>query len=565
MIRRTLFLLSLIFWSARRVGYALWLRLSMPRYVIQVERGLRVPARDGTVLVCDHYAPLDVSDAPTILVRSPYGRNHAENLYSTTIEWFITRFAERGYHVVVQDCRGRFDSGGTFEPFINEADDGLATVAWLRQQEWFNGTLGTWGPSYLGLVQWAIAGKVPELKAMMPIFTASRIEPILYPSGVLNYGLITRWMAMIALLDQYSALGQNRWRSVALPFETSRRADIAFRRLPMRDAITGVTGFEHHFTAMQDEFLNRDSNLWQRARSLANASTVTVPALLIAGWYDIFLDQQLRDYAELKANGANPHLVIGAWMHFSNWNGMQIGTTLGMRWFDHHLRGKPLLNGAAVQIFVMGQNRWRSLDDFPPPSTPRTLYLNGDSLSDTPPEQAQQRSYRYDPERPTPSYGGMAFTTDLQPIKDNRWLEARRDVLTFTSAPLVQHLETIGVITLDLFAHSSRPTTDYFARITDVYPDGRSMIVVDGFVHLADGADQGVQCVQIRFAATAYRFAAGHRLRLMIASGSYPNYARNFGTGEPPFDAQRGVAADQTIHSGGQALSCLHLPITAGE
>lgn len=564
MIRRTLFLFSLIFWAARRLVYALWLRLSLPGYRIQIERGLRIPASDGTILVCDHYAPVGVSDAPTILVRSPYGRDHAENLYSTTVEWFITRFAERGYHIVVQDCRGRFDSGGTFDPFVNEADDGLATVAWLRTQKWFNGTLGMWGPSYLGLVQWAIAGKVPELKAMVPIFTASRIEPILYPSGVLNYGLITRWMAIIALLDQYSALGQNRWRSVALPFEATRRAEIAFRRLPMRDAITSVTGYEHHFTTMQDEFLNRESSLWQRTRAISDASAVTVPALLIAGWYDIFLNEQLRDYAQLRANGADPHLIVGPWMHFSNWNGMQIGTTLGMRWFDHHLRGKPLLNGEPVQIFVMGENRWRSLDAFPPPSTTHTLFLNGSSLSEERSTQAIQRSYRYDPQRPTPSHGGMAYTTDLQPVKDNRWLEARRDVLTYTTLPLTHDLEIIGSASLELFAQSTRPTADFFARLTDVYPDGRSMIVVDGFVHLANGADQGIQRVEIPFSATAYRFKAGHRLRLTVASGCYPNYARNFGTGEPPFDAERGMVADQIIYSGAEWLSCLRLPVTNG-
>ncbi len=179
MIRFTLLLFSFLFWAARRMVYALWLRLSLPRYVIHVERGVRIPTADGNLLVCDHYAPVGVENAPTILVRSPYGRNHEENLYSASVEWFITRFAERGYHVVVQDCRGRFDSGGIFEPFVNEAEDGLATVEWLRQQTWFTGNLGTWGPSYMGMVQWAIAGKVPELKAMVPIFTASQIEPVL--------------------------------------------------------------------------------------------------------------------------------------------------------------------------------------------------------------------------------------------------------------------------------------------------------------------------------------------------------------------------------------------------
>jgi hypothetical protein len=291
---------------------------------------------------------------------------------------------------------------------------------------------------------------------------------------------------------------------------------------------------------------------------------VNVPAYLVAGWYDIFLNQQLADYAALKANGANPYLVIGPWMHFNRMNGMQIGTTVGMRWFDHHLKGKRLPAGKPVQVYVMGSNRWRELDQFPPRHQARTWYMQDDRLLEHTPETSGTRTYRYDPHRPTPSHGGMAFTTDLKPVKDNRVLEKRRDVLTFTSIPLTAPLEIIGTVLLELFYQSTRPTTDFFVRLTDVYPGGRSMTVADGFVRVYSGADQGSQSIEIQFAPTAYRFAPFHRLRLIVASGAYPNYMRNFGTDEPLFDVERGMVADQTIYYGEETPTRLTLPIYRG-
>ncbi|MBE0690574.1 MAG: CocE/NonD family hydrolase, partial [Anaerolineae bacterium] len=196
MTRRVLWLLWFVLAAVavfvlRRRFISFWLRLPPPRNRVRIERGVYVVTPDGIQLASDHYAPMTDQTCPTILIRCPYGRNWHHGIFGLRVEFVAQRFAERGYHVITQDVRGRFDSDGEFEPHVYEREDGLATIGWLKQQPWFNGDLGMWGPSYLGVVQWAVAD-APEVRVLFPMITSSSLYDIVFPDGALDLGLILR-------------------------------------------------------------------------------------------------------------------------------------------------------------------------------------------------------------------------------------------------------------------------------------------------------------------------------------------------------------------------------------
>jgi hypothetical protein len=222
-----------------------------------------------------------------------------------------------------------------------------------------------------------------------------------------------------------------------------------------------------------------------------------------------------------------------------------------------------------VHLYVMGVNQWRALQDFPPPSRPTTLYLGaGRSLAQAASEATESfDSYVYDPDDPTPILGGNQFNPHAG-AKDNRPLERRNDVLTYTSEALTSPVEIMGTGRVTLYAHSSVDYTDFFARLCDVYPDGRSINICDGFVRVtperAVRLPDGTQCVEIDLWATAYHFKRGHRIRVLLASGAHPRWARNLGTGESWVSGQTVKVAEQTIYHDSLRPSALMLPLTAG-
>jgi putative CocE/NonD family hydrolase len=221
----------------------------------------------------------------------------------------------------------------------------------------------------------------------------------------------------------------------------------------------------------------------------------------------------------------------------------------------------------AVRLWVMGAETWRDFPSWPPPGySPRPFYLGPDgSLGAEPPSSSDVSpdEYRYDPADPTPAVGGVRMVRDGAGRVEQAALEARADVLTYTTPPLASDLEVIGEVSAQIWVRSSVPYADVFVRLCDVDPDGRSWNVCDGLVSLS-GADQAVAAT-VRLWPTAYRFAAGHRIRVQVASGSFPRYARNPGTGEPRATATRLVPADQAVFHDHERPSAIMLPVRAAD
>ena len=550
-------------WASATAARALRLPAPLTRDV-RVRRGIGLRGRDGAVLRTDHYAPA-VPDAPTVLVRTPYGRSGLNAVAARVL-------AERGFHVVVSSCRGTGGSSGVFDPLRHERDDGLDTVDWLRRQPWFTGKLGTFGPSYVGYTQWAIAD-VPELRAMATMITASQFQGPTYAGE--SFALFTT-LAWASLL---SAQKGPRLRGAVELLRGQPKLHQAFGRLPLGEVDLHATGAEVAFFRRWLELAGTPEaqGYWSGVNHDHRLPAITAPILMIGGWHDIFLPWQLHDYATLRAAGAHPHLTIGPWTHGSR--GLLAASLRdSIGWFRTHLRGETDgRRDRPVRLYVqgagrsgpLGQSGWRDYDDWPPaPVTTQPWFLRpGARLAPQASTVDGQDLFRYDPRDPTPSVAGPVLLAHLSGPRDNRDLEARPDVLVYTGAVLDADLDVIGPVSATVYVRGSQPYFDVFVRLCDVEPDGRSLNVCDGLIRLRPGrypADvDGVIGVQVDLWPTAYRFRAGHRLRLQVSAGAHPRYPRNPGTGQPLATAFDLRPVRIEVRHGPERQSAVHLPIAA--
>ncbi|MCU0511374.1 MAG: CocE/NonD family hydrolase [Anaerolineae bacterium] len=535
-------------------------RHQRPRYRVQVVRGLACTTDDGARLVADHYFPDTLERCPTLIIRTPYGRNWRAGLFGAQVEWCARGFAERGYDVLVQDTRGRFDSTGTFEPYVSERADGLATLRWLERQPWFSGAAAMWGPSYLGIVQWAMAD-APALQALFPMISTSRLYDIVFPDGAFDLGLMLRWIAFLLSGDKPRHRTLLFGGGILLDVEWMIRRGL--NTLPVTQSDVALTGQPVDYYHRWLEQVRPDDPLWHETFKPIDPATVTAPVHLTGGWYDLFLRGLLQDYAALKAAGQQPYLTIGGWHHFSHLFLMTRSLDDALNWFDAHLKGQThRLRPLPVRLYIMGADEWRDYPAYPPPSTPLYLYPGGGGQLLPQPDASPPDHYRYDPAHPTPIVGGTQFHVFAGPW-DNRRLERRRDVLTYTGPVLSAPLEIIGPVRLQLYVCSSLEHTDFYGRLCDVQPDGRAINVCEGLLRLAPGSGErqpdGSLKIDIDLWATAYRFRAGHRLRLLVASGAHPRWSRHPGTPDP-LHSTRLLAADQTIFHDRQHPSALIVP-----
>jgi hypothetical protein len=539
------------------------LRLPPARYRVGVQRDLRIPAHDDVAVLADHYFPKASGSFPTILIRSPYGRELEDAPLTLLYGFMVQRFAERGYHVIAQTTRGRYHSEGKFEAFTYEAGDGLATIDWIARQPWFDGHLGMWGSSYLGYTQWAAATQpqsAPHLIALMPILTSAQFYTPAYADGVFAFDSVLKWSLLLHVT------GNKEKRSVD-PADQAR----AFNHLPLREADLVAAGEPVPIYRDAIDHPAPDDPRWQPIDHRGRLDEVIAAVHLVSGWYDIMLRELLADYAALKAAGRAPHLTIGPWHHSDvRWVGEALRQ--GIDWFDAQLKGqRDQLRAQPVRLYIMSAKggAWRDFDAWPPPPRATRYYLHSEQqLAATAVELLSQQPdhYRYDPADPTPSLGGPTLDGAGGTIVDNRPLEARPDVLIYTTAPLDQDVEVIGPVRLELYARSTLPHTDFFGRVCDVYPDGRSINICDGLIRVNNLArdsqpSQGLIHVEIDLWATAYRFVRGHRVRLQVSSGAHPRWARNLGTGEPIATGTQMLAADQTIYHDAEHPSALILPV----
>ncbi len=526
---------------------------------LSVRRDVAIPMDDGVVLLADHYAPrplhLGNQAPPVVLVRSPYGRRGIfAALYGRVL-------AERGFQVVIQSCRGTAGSGGGFVPQVNEQRDGIATVRWLREQPWCNGTIASAGMSYLGYTQYATAvHPEADIAALALQVTMADLGETTFGSGALSLANALGWARMMSLRSTV----KGRLRLL------TRRGEVqqAFSAIPLETSDLLAAG--HTIGWYQDWLANPSPDLpfWRRQSHRDDVPGITAPMSMLTGWYDLFLPWMLRDYAALAAAGNAPELTIGPWRHASLGHGRAIPATtidfLRRRVLGHPARLTSRTTSrttSPVRIYVTGADPvWRDLPAWPPTASPQTWHLDATRLLSEP-DGTGSTTFRYDPADPTPSVAGpMLEGSDA--VVDNADHERRRDVITFTSEPLAETLEFIGTPTVQLRVAADNHNHDVFVRLCEVDAQNRSWNVCDRLKRLDDvppDAD-GTRTVRIELWPCAHRVAAGHRLRLQVSGGAHPRYARNFGGGEPLATATRLHPATIAVHHTG---SCLTLPVQA--
>lgn len=568
---------------------------------LTVEFNVPATMRDGVVLRANIFRPADGGRYPVALARTPYGKD-----FSTVVSFLdAPRLARAGYIVVIQDVRGRGDSGGEWAAFKHEARDGYDTVEWAARLPGADGQVGMFGASYYGFTQWMAAREAPpSLKAIVPAITwADALDGTIARAGALELGLLGFWqlsaLAPEIVLKRVRSLppAEQAGAIGALLRAIDGLRDQGYRALPLESfEPLRQLGLLDQIAELLDNFERPE---YFAPYSIASAyERVRVPALNIGGWYDIFAKGTLQNFSALRSGGATPEarqsqLVIGPWAHVATSNTVgqvdfgfaaQLGlidmqtdpTGLTQRWFDHWLKGAD--NGvdrqAPVKLFVMGANRWRDEQEWPLARAQATpFYLRAGGLLATEPPAADEPAdtYTYDPADPTPLQGGNTLMSPLFGVgpHDQRALEARPDLLSYTSAPLERDTEVTGPLLATLWAASDAPDTDFVARLVDVHPDGFAQNLADGIVRARYRDGLPAQPLEpgrpyqltIDMWATANLFKAGHRIRVDIASASFPRWDRNLNTGAPIGSGTAMRPARQAILHDAEHPSRIVLPI----
>jgi len=548
---------------------------------VVIENLVPIPMRDGTVLYADVYRPVGAERYPVIVGRSPYGIERERAVvyeYPGAYEAPLF-FARRGYVFVYQDIRGRYESGGQWEPFRNDINDGYDTIEWAAQQRWSNGKVAMYGVSYEGTVQWLAAMSVPpHLVTIVPSVASTSIyHNWITQNGAWRLAFNFEWGAIRMESRVTQTSGPHRDPDTAPSLRTAH----IYRYLPLNQ-MHRLAGRESRAYREWLEHPDYDA-YWKAIDSEEAFERITVPVLNIGGWFDIFRQGTLHGYSGMRTRGGSEvarsgtQLVMGAWGHWpSRRTGeMDFGETafidqraLALQWYEYWLKGvdNDVVSRAPVRVFVMGRNEWRGLDDFPPPGTKSCkLFLASDgTLSwSRPTGPARADTFRYDPADPAPS---VALASD------HREIESRADALTYTSSPFEQELEIIGPLKVRLFVSSTAPDTDLVARITDVHPDGRSIALAEGIVraryrestsHPVPMQPGVVYSMLIDLAGTALVVRKGHRLRLVIAGSSFPAFDRHPNTAESFGTSAALSVAHHSVWQSADHSSHAYLPVTA--
>jgi hypothetical protein len=543
-----------------------------------VEKQLHVhlPMRDGVRLCANVFRPAGAGRFPALLVRTPYGKG-------ADITPNYQAFVDRGYVVVLQDVRGRFHSGGVFDPFRQETPDGEDTLAWIISQPWSNGEVGMMGGSYLGIVQWrlALAGNA-HLKAIFPTVSGfdDYLDRFYSTGGALKLGHRLSWIADNLKAPDFVPPEFPRL-VLHLPLRTADRA-AAGQRIEMFQ-----TALDH---AAYDAF-------WRSVSVRQRLDRVRAAVYSAGGWYDNFVESDLEAFAALRRLGRPARLLVGPWPHNMSapFPGVNFGPaaavplrTLQLAWFDYWLKPGPDRKppaGGPLRVFVMGANRWRDEQEWPLQRTRWTpLYLasggrgantlGGDgALAPRPPRRQPPDRYTYEPRNPVPTLGGpVCCNPKIFPWgpMDQRPVEKRRDVLVYSSRPLKADLEVTGPVKVILHVSTSAPDTDFTAKLIDVFPDGHARNLTDGILRLRYRhsletpvpVHPGEICaITIDAGVTSNVFRAGHRVRLEVSSSNFPRFDRNPNTGRPVAEETELRSASQAVYHDRAHPSHLLLPV----
>jgi hypothetical protein len=566
---------------------------------IVVERNVPVPLRDGTVLRANVHRAEGAGRRPVLIFRTPYDKN-SPHITSMAID--ALRAVEAGYVVVHQDVRGRHASDGSvFHPFASEFSDGHDTVEWAANQTWSSGRVGVFGTSYHGFTSWAAAvSRPPALRAIAASQSPNRHHGLYWRGGAFQLGLHAHWSARV--LAPHAIVRADHTGSVAALESLAAGTDdfpALTGVLPPRSMLSDNGAIESALPYFREVFDHPDpADHFHRSRSIAGRHRdIEVPALVVAGWNDPLLNADLEHWAAL---GESPdavvressRLVIGPWTHGIGMHsvaasdlsfglassGLAIDlrddlTSMHLAWFDRWLTEKTVGgNQDRVRIFVMGENRWRSENEWPL-SRARTgrwfLHSDGGLSERGPDRDAEPLVFQHDPERPVPTAGGgVLLPAEYRPGTVSQADNVQRsDVLVFTSEILADAVKVIGQGEIVLSASSTAVSADWIVKLCDVHPDGRTFNVSDGIVRHAQAGGTGSTAAEvparlrIELNATAIVFLPGHRLRVIISSSDFPRFDRNPGTGEFSLEAPRLRPATQRVFCDAERASWIELPL----
>jgi putative CocE/NonD family hydrolase len=560
-------------------------------YGVVFERNVKVVMRDGVVLRADIYRPQAEGKFPVLLQRTPYDRRNFE---------FGLKGVQRGFVVIIQDVRGRYASEGEFYTFVNEPNDGYDTVEWAAALPYSNGKVGMFGGSYVGATQMLAAiAHPPHLAGICPVVTSSNYhDSWTYQGGAFEQWFNESWTSGLAqdTFNRKVARGTNAvggmWK---LPLAS-------YPLFPVSESDGNSA------TALAPYFLdwlahpNYDA-YWKKISIEEHFADVQVPALHIPAWYDIFLGGSLKNYMGIRDHGGSDaarkgqHLLVAIGGHSGA--GRKVGDVdfgddaafnedeVTLAWYEYLFKGaQNQFSGKPVKIFVLGANVWREEEDWPLARAKETKYFlhssgkanslhgNGTLTAATPTKEVED-SYAYDPAKPVPTVGGPLCCDGQhwQPgPRDQRGVEAREDVLVYSSAPMTADMEVTGPVSLELWAKCSAADTDFTAKLVDVGPDGFAQNLTEGILRTRFRDSQETPALltpgqayklRIDLWATSNVFKKGHVVRLEVSSSNFPRFDRNLNLGTMGYGSGEtvGIIATNSVLHDSEHPSVLILPV----
>jgi putative CocE/NonD family hydrolase len=558
-------------------------------YGIIIEHSVVAAMRDGVKLRADIYRPNVPGKFPVLLVRTPYDKTQEME--------FASKAAARGYIVVAQDVRGRFQSEGDWYPFKYESQDGFDTVDWVAALPYANGKVGMYGGSYVGATQYLAAiAKPPHLAGICPNVTASNYhDGWTYQGGAFEQWFNESWTTGLALNTMRRRVEAGQ-KAIAWTQKLPLTTYPVLEAPPTADLAPYFADWLAH--PNYDEY-------WKQWSIEDHYAKIQVPIFSLGAWYDIFLGGTLRNYVHLKKEAGTEKarrgqkLMVYVGGHAGGSDSKKVGAVdfgeklpfafdeVMLSWYDALFKGQTTAASSEkpVKIFVMGKNEWRQEDDWPLARAKNTKYYlhsagaantaGGDgALSTTAPNAEKPDQFTYDPNDAVPTLGGPLCCGPFPPAglgpQDQAKAESRSDVLVFTTPALTKDLEVTGPVSLDLYVSSSAVDTDFTGKLIDLWPNGFAQNLTEGILRLRYRNSQEkpdlakpdeIYHVTVDLWATSNVFLAGHKLRLEISSSNFPRFDRNLNTGEEQATGTRMNKATNVIYHDKGHASALILPL----
>ena len=542
-----------------------------PSFDFRIQHDVMVPMRDGVKLATSVFLPQAPGSYPVLLMRTPYGKPESPGDD-------MKKYINDGFAVVAQDCRGKGNSEGIWDPFLFDPKDGVDTQEWVGIQPWCNGKIGTMGGSYVGWTQWAsMPDATPWLTCAVPVVPFTHVyDDIAYYGGSFQVALLLGWGTAVGGV-----------------FPPPHKINDLFSHLPLQ---TYGSQFDTHIPYLSDWISHNqpDDEYWE-SRSIQNRyHDISIPVLNIGGWYDIFSKVTLDSVMSVRRESKNllarrnQFVIMGPWAHGPG--ARKVGEldfgpdaaldldSIQRQWFNFWLKNMDtgIEEWPPVRIFIMGSNEWRSEYEWPLKRTVYTpWYFHSDgeanssdgngSLTMTAPESGEpEDTFIYNPKNPVPTSGGNNLVAAPIGPFDQQKLEKRDDILVYTSGILDKDVEVTGPVKAILFVSSSAPATDFTAKLLDVHPDGKAINLCDGIQSIQfteSDTPESPTRVEIDLWVTSNRFLKDHRIRVEISSSNFPRFARNLNTNAPFGQGTEMKTASQKVFHSPRSASHIILPI----